>query len=285
MSDYQTAQSTSRGGMKFKHIMMLLLVAFAGGGVATWWLANSYGVLAPAAQNAGEEESTAAPLPIGNVAPAPAPAPVAGTTTQVQGQVVPVYVTDPSISGDAVRGEGLLLTFAVRRTLDNGAPLGYLSEQLRLRFGATQPQAVAAVISAAQAPVTISNLQTELTGLAPVLLTGNRNTSVWATIKREMSQLFVLRRDGGSALAPEQRLFRAQVFVEAGNLSAAMVEVAAMPGNSAAQSWMVRAKRYDDARNALERLEQMALIRPVVVPIKVPAPVATPAPEMITKTP
>ena len=283
MSDYQTAQSTSRGGIKFKYIMMLLLVAFAGGGVATWWLANSYGVLAPAAQNAGEEESTVAPLPIGNVAPAPAP--VAGTTTQVEGQVVPVYVTDPAISGDAVRGEGLLLTFAVRRTLDNGSPLGDLSEQLRLRFGATQPQAVAAVISAAQAPVTISNLQTELTGLAPVLLTGNRNTSVWATIKREMSQLFVLRRDGGSAPAPEQRLFRAQVFVEAGNLSAAIVEVAAMPGDSAAQSWMVRAKRYDDARKALERLEQMALIRPVVVPVKVPAPVETPAPEMITKTP
>ena len=283
MSDYQTAQSTSRGGIKFKYIMMLLLVAFAGGGVATWWLANSYGVLAPAAQNAGEEESTVAPLPIGNVAPAPAP--VAGTTTQVEGQVVPVYVTDPAISGDAVRGEGLLLTFAVRRTLDNGSPLGDLSEQLRLRFGATQPQAVAAVISAAQAPVTISNLQTELTGLAPVLLTGNRNTSVWATIKREMSQLFVLRRDGGSAPAPEQRLFRAQVFVEAGNLSAAMEEVAAMPGDSAAQSWMVRAKRYDDARKALERLEQMALIRPVVVPVKVPAPVETPAAEMITKTP
>ena len=283
MSDYQTAQSTSRGGIKFKYIMMLLLVAFAGGGVATWWLANSYGVLAPAAQNAGEEESTVAPLPIGNVAPAPAP--VAGTTTQVEGQVVPVYVTDPAISGDAVRGEGLLLTFAVRRTLDNGSPLGDLSEQLRLRFGATQPQAVAAVISAAQAPVTISNLQTELTGLAPVLLTGNRNTSVWATIKREMSQLFVLRRDGGSAPAPEQRLFRAQVFVEAGNLSAAMEEVAAMPGDSAAQSWMVRAKRYNDARKALERLEQMALIRPVVVPVKVPAPVETPAPETITKTP
>ena len=283
MSDYQTAQSTSRGGMKFKHIMMLLLVAFAGGGVATWWLANSYGVLAPVAQDAGEEESTTAPLPVGNVAPAPVP--VAGTTTQVEGQVVPVYVTDPAISGDAVRGEGLLLTFAVRRTLDNGEPLGYLSEQLRLRFGATQPQAVAAVISAAQAPVTISNLQTELTGLAPVLLTGNRNTSVWATIKREMSQLFVLRRDGGSAPAPEQRLFRAQVFVEAGNLSAAMEEVAAMPGDSAAQSWMVRAKRYNDARKALERLEQMALIRPVVVPVKVPAPVETPAPETITKTP
>lgn len=277
MSEYQTAQATSRGGMKFKHIMLLLLLAFAGGGVVAYWLADSYGVLTPSEETVVEGESTAAPLPVGNVAAAPIPS--ANTAPQVEGQMVPVYVTDPSISGDAVRGEGLLLTFAVRRTMDNGASLGYLAEQLRLRFGATQPQAVATVISAAQAPVTIANLQTELTGLAPVLLTGHRETSVWATVKREMSQLFVLRRDGGSTLPPEQRLIRAQALVEAGNLSAAMAEVAAMPGASAAQSWMVRAKRFADARKALDRLEQMALIRPVVVPVQMPAPVQIPAPE------
>lgn len=282
MSDYQPAQAASPGGMKFKHIMLLLLIAFVGGGIAAYYLANSYGVLAPAAQTPAELETTA-PLPAGNVAPAPAP--VADTAPQVEGQVVPVYVTDPVISGDAVRGEGLLLTFAVRRTLDNGAPLGYLAEQLRLRFGATQPQTVATVISAAQVPVTVDNLQTELTGLAPVLVTGNRETSVWATIKHEMSQLFVLRRDGGSTLPPEQRLIRAQALVEAGNLSAAMVEVAAMPGASVAQSWLVRAKRYADARKALDRLEQMALIRPVVVPVKVPAPVPLPTPETVTESP
>lgn len=283
MSDYSTASAASRGGMKFKHMMLLILLAFAGGGVATYWLADSYGFLTPAAEVPAEAENVATPLPAGNVARAPAP--VAGTMPQVEGQVVPVYVTDPAISGDAVRGEGLLLVFAVRRTLDNGAPLGYLSEQLRLRFGATQPQAVATVISAAQAPVTIDNLQAELTGLAPILLTGNRDNRVWATVKRELSQLFVLRRDGGSTLAPEQRLVRAQALVEGGNISSAMAEVAAMPGASAAQSWIVRARRYTNARKALERLEQMALIRPVVVPVTVPAPVQAPAPEMATETP
>ena len=109
----------------------------------------------------------------------------------------------------------LLLTYAVRRTLDNGAPLGYLAEQLRLRFGATQPQAVATVVSAAQAPVTIDNLRVELIGLSPALLTGNRDTSFRATLQRELSQLFVLRRDSGPALTPEQRLVRAQALVEA----------------------------------------------------------------------
>jgi len=265
MSDYPTTQSASAGGMKFKHFMLLLLVAFTGGGAATWWLADSFGILAPSAHETAEAKNIADPLPS------------AGITAQVQGQTVPVYVTDPAISGDAVRGEGLLLTFAVRRTLDNGASLGYLAEQLRLRFGATQPQAVANIISAAQAPVTIDKLQTELSGLAPVLVSGNLDNSAWGTVKGELSQLFVLRRDDGSTRTPEQRLIRAQAFVEAGNLSAAMLEVAAMPGAPAARSWMIRAKRYADARKALDRLEQMALIRPVVLPVTMPAPAQAPA--------
>lgn len=264
MSDYPTTQSTSAGGLKFKHFMLLLLLAFAGGGAATWWLADSFDILAPSAQETGDAENIAAP------------APVAGTTAQVPGQVVPIYVTDSAISGDAVRGEGLLLTFAARRALDNGAPLGYLAEQLRLRFGATQPQAVATIISAAQAPVTLDKLQMELGALAPMLVSDHRDNGAWSTIKSELSQLFVLRRNDGVMRTPEQRFIRAQAFVEAGNVSAAMLEVAAMPGAPAAQSWMVRAKRYADARKALVRLEQMALIRPVVMPVAIPASAQAP---------
>lgn len=275
MNDYPTAQSASAGRMKFKHFMLLLLLAFTGGAAATWWLADSFGILAPSADETAEAEKTAgsSPSAIGS----PAMSPAAGTTAQVEGQVVPVYVTDPAISGDAVR---VLLTFAVRRTLDNGAPLGYLAEQLRLRFGATQPQAVAAIVSAAQAPVTLDTLQTELSRLAPILVSGNRDNSAWETVKGELSQLFVLRLDDGSTRTPEQRLVRAQALVEAGNLSAAMSEVAAMPGAPAAQSWLVRAKRYADARKALDRLEQMALIRPVVIPVTVSSPVPAPAAEV-----
>ena len=280
MSDFQTATAGARGGMKFKHIMLLLLVAFAVGGVATWWLARTYGVLTPvAATDATEPSSAMAAPPSGNVAPALPPA--VGTDGPNAGPVAPVYVTDSVISSDAVRGEGLLLTYAVRRALDDGAPLGYLAEQLRLRFGASQSQAVEIVVSAAQAPVTIGNLQAELNGLGPVLLSGNREVSLWATIQRELSQLFVLRRDGGDALTPTERMIRAQVFVEAGMLPKAMQEVAALPGASAAQSWMVRAKRFGDARTALDRLEQTALIRPVMVPAPVaaPPPAETPLPE------
>jgi hypothetical protein len=270
MSDYPTAQSASSSGMKLKHFMLVLLIAFAAGAAATWWLADSFGILAPSAQETADANNIAAPL----ANPTPAMLPAAGTTAQVQGQVVPIYITDSVISGDAVRGEGLLLTFAARRALDNGAPLGYLAEQLRLRFGATQPQAVATIISAAQAPVTINKLQAELSALAPLLVSGHRDTGAWSTVKSELSQLFVLRRDEGTMRTPEQRFIRAQAFVEAGNISAAMLEVAAMPGAPAAKSWMVHAKRYADARKALVRLEQMALIRPVVMPAAAQAPAA-----------
>jgi hypothetical protein len=281
MSDFpmaQSAQTASRSKMKFKYIMLLLLFAFAGGASATWWLADSFGILtAPGATDAVEADGNNTQPSAANVAPVYPSA--AGMTAQVEGQVVPVYVTDSVISSDALRGEGLLLTYAVRRTLDNGAPLGNLAEQLQLRFGATQPQAVRTVISAAKAPVTIANLQTELGGLAPELISGNREDGVWAMMTQELSQLFVLRRDGVAALAPEQRLIRAQALVEGGKMAAAMQEVAAMPGASAAQSWLVRAKRYTDARKALDRLEQMALIRPVVVPTALPTATEAPAPK------
>ena len=82
---------------------------------------------------------------------------MAAACSQKQGENVVSSQAKPRnvimILGDGMGPEqvGLLLTYAVRRTLDNGAPLGYLAEQLRLRFGATQPQAVRAVISAAKA--------------------------------------------------------------------------------------------------------------------------------------
>ena len=54
------------------------------------------------------------------------------------------------------------------------APLGYLTDQLRLRFGASQPQAVITVLQASQSPVTLEALQSELTAIDNLLVTGSR---------------------------------------------------------------------------------------------------------------
>jgi len=278
MTDFQTATATSRRGFTFKHIMLLILVAFVGGAIVAYVIADKYGFLTPSDVPVAAESSTGA---AGNVATTDSNA-IAQTVTD---QMVPTFPSPNMLSPEAARADGLLLTYAVRRAIDKGAPLGALAEQLRLRFGATQPQSVAAILSAGQAPVTVDALKTELRGLAPVLLTGNRDDSIWATVKRELSELFVLRKENGPSLAPNERLIRAEALVDAGKLDLAVEEVAALPGASIAQSWMARAKRFSDARKALDRLEQVAILQPVAVPVivappvqKVPSDVPVPTP-------
>ena len=268
MTDFQTATATSRRGFTFKHIMLLILCAFVGGAIVAYVIADKYGFLTPSDAPVAVESSTG---PAGNVATTDASV----IAQPVTDQMVPTFPSPNMLSPEAARADGLLLTYAVRRAVDKGAPLGALAEQLRLRFGATQPQSVAAVLSAGQAPVTIDALKTELRGLAPVLLTGNRDDSTWATVKRELSELFVLRKENGPSLAPNERLIRAEALVDAGKLDLAVTEVAALPGASIAQSWMVRAKRLSDARKALDRLEQVAILQPVAVPVIVASPVQT----------
>lgn len=274
MSDQGVTQNASRSGVRFKHILLLLLFAFIGGAVATWWLSKEYGwfeTMVPVAADSGSN----APA-VSNIAPiAPPPA----DPTYVDGRLSQINADAVAASGNAARAESLLAAVAARRALDGGAPLGYLADQLRLRFGASQPQAVATVISASQAPVTIEMLHSELTGLEPALLTGNSEDGLWTTLKREMSELFVLRKDGAPSPAPTQRLGRAHALVESGNLSGAIAEISAMPGASAAQSWLIRAKRYSDARKALDLLERSALVAPVSAPVVVAPPLPAPAVE------
>ena len=268
MTDFQTATATSRRGFTFKHIMLLILCAFVGGAIVAYVIADKYGFLTPSDAPVAVESSTRT---VGNVAATDADA----IAQPVTDQMVPSYPSLNMLSPEVARADGLLLIYAVRGAIDKGAPLGALAEQLRLRFGATQPQSVAAILSAGQAPVTVDTLKTELRGLAPVLLTGNRDDSTWATVKRELSELFVLRKENGPSLAPNERLIRAEALVDAGKLDLAVEEVAALPGASIAQSWMTRAKRFSDARKALDRLEQVAILQPVAVPVIVAPPVQT----------
>jgi len=278
MTDFQTATATSRRGFTFKHIMLLILCAFVGGAIVAYVIADKYGFLTPSDAPVAVESSTGT---VGNVAATDADA----VAQPVTDQMVPSYPSLNMLSPEVARADGLLLIYAVRGAIDKGAPLGALAEQLRLRFGATQPQSVAAVLSAGQAPVTADTLKTELRGLAPVLLTGNRDDSTWATVKRELSELFVLRKENGPSLAPNERLIRAEALVDAGKLDLAADEITALPGASIAQSWMARAKRFSDARKALDRLEQVAILQPVAVPVIVAPPVQTGPSDVPVPTP
>ncbi len=271
MNDYAMAAPPPRGGMKFKHILILLLLAFVGGIIGAGWLANRLGYWDGnfTAEVAAVPKSVA----VRPVAPFSNVEPRDDTVASIENRLTQINADAAAASGNAARAEGLLIAFAARRAIDSGAPLGYLADQLRLRFGSTQPQAVATILSASQAPVTLEILQAELQALDNVLVTGNRDAGIWATVSKEFSELFVLRKDGAPSPAPTQRMLRAHTLVESGNVAGAISEVSAMPGASAAQAWLTKARRYAQARKALDLLERSALVAaaPAVIAPVTPA--------------
>lgn len=266
MTDFASSTAPARGGMKFKHILLLSLIAFAGGIGVSWWLADSYGWLDADTPVAAPASDTPAVM---NVAP---------TAPPLTATLAPSAADTAMAAGNAARAEGLLVAFATRRAIDNGAPLGYLTDQLRLRFGTTQPQAVITVLQASQAPVTLQTLQADLSTIENLLVTGTREETLWATVQREFSELFVLRKSDSPSPAPTQRMLRTHALVESGNIRGAIAEISAMPGApaAAAQSWLKRARSYEQVRQALDVLERSALAAPPPLPAPV-VPVTPPA--------
>lgn len=175
----------------------------------------------------------------------------------------------------ATRAEGLMVAFAARRAVNRGLGLGYLETSLQERFGTTQPAAVAAVIQAAREPVTLEDLRAGLDGVAPDLVTGTSSQGWWRSFTREIGNLVVLRRAGTPSPLPVDRLARARRLIDAGQIEAALAEVAHMPGADSAENWTSAARRYLRARDALDQLEAEALRTPL--PLARPAPAPAPA--------
>lgn len=165
-------------------------------------------------------------------------------------------------TGNAARAEGLLIAFAARRTLDRGAPLGYLEDQLRLRFADAQPNAVQTLIDAAHQPVTLDRLYGELTALAPRLTGSERSEDGWSKMKREFASLFVIRRDSTPLYRPEDRVAHARVLLSSGRVAEAIGEIEQLPGASAARPWIASARRYEAVQRALDLIETTAMLEP-----------------------
>ncbi|MXO67305.1 hypothetical protein GRI72_00445 [Altererythrobacter marinus] len=164
-------------------------------------------------------------------------------------------------AGNAARAEGLLIAFATRRALDRGAELGYLADQLRLRFGDAKPNAVNTIIEFSRNPVTLDVLVARLEGLAPQL-TEARDAPLIERIGHELSELFVIRRETTPSPQPRRRIERARFFLESGRVNKAIEEVGKMPGAAQAQRWIADAERYVAARQALDLIETSAVLEP-----------------------
>ena len=162
-------------------------------------------------------------------------------------------------AGNAARAEGLLIAFATRRAVERGAELGYLADQLRLRFADQWPNAVSTIIDFARDPVRIDNLTARLDGLAPELIERKRELNM-DLIRREIGDLFVIRRESTPSPKPELRLERARFALEQGRYQNAIDEISGLPGAARAQGWIEDAERYRDAMQALEVIETAAVL-------------------------
>ncbi|MEO6041629.1 MAG: hypothetical protein ABIP41_06995 [Croceibacterium sp.] len=165
-------------------------------------------------------------------------------------------------TGNASRAEGLLIAFAARRSIERGASLGFLEDQLRLRFGDARPNAVQAVIDDAKDPVTLDQLLVRLRELTPSVSKRPVGAGALTWLKDEMSRMFVVRREDSPSPAAANRIERARLFLQTGRADLAAAEVRRLPNAAAAQDWIADADRYAAAQRALDLLEMTAIQAP-----------------------
>lgn len=287
---YPSYEPRRGSGRLFVGFLLLVLIA-ALSAVAWYYVRDKSG----AEHVATDGNAAALTDPAGQALVQPAPVPgtgIAATPEALEGRVADleqrvtrVAVAAETASGYANRAEAIMVAFAARRSLDSGAPLGYLEGQLRLLFGDAQPKAVATVINAAADPVTINKLRAGLDDISLIVAKGDPKEGWWTGAMRTLGSLVVIRKVGEPAPEPEQRLARARRAVEAGQIESAIRELAALPNQSAVSQWLEQARRYNEARRALDVIEAAAILEPRTVPVapSQAAPATTPAPEAETR--
>lgn len=273
-------QSAATGG-KLRTALIIALAAFLLGlavaGALAWNAGLAFGDLV-----AGKADRASEPLALAEPSPTPSVGETGAAEQAVQAvervaeqqggldqrvaameqRLARLDLQAQAASGNAARAEGLLIAFATRRALERGAPLGYLADQLRLRFGNAQPKAVATIIAASNDPITLDVLLARLEGLAPRLAQRPPAENLWQSIKREVGGLFVVRRATVASPQPERRLERARLFLESGRVEAAVGEVRNLPNAAEAAAWIRDAERFAAVQNALDLIETTAVLEP-----------------------
>ncbi len=283
MNDY-TGQR--RAGSSLKSYLWIALGSFAVGALLIGylaWRANPDMFFIAGSDTAQEEpvEDEAEPGPVAAATPEPTPTPTASEPaaaeavervaeqqggfeqrlTAAEQRLARLDLQSEAAAGNAARAEGLLIAFATRRSIERGAELGYLADQLRLRFGDALPNAVNTTIAFSREPVTLGDLVARLEGLAPELKDDSEQP-FFDRLGREVSGLFVIRRESTPSPQPARRLERARFFLESRRVDKAIEEVRNMPGAPNAESWIRDAERYASAHRALDLIETSAVLEP-----------------------
>ncbi len=264
MTDQISPVSAPPRKSPFKRFALMGGVAFLGGLAAMAWLVTTWEPARSLIAPEKSEVTAASPSP-NNAAPIPLPP---------SGPVVAFE--------NANRAEGLMIAAAVRRAIAQGQTLGYLETALRQHFGATQPSAVALIISNAKKPVTREALRKELETKTPSLL-GYGPDSHWTDrFRLSISDLVVVRDASQPSSFGSAKIDRARRYVDAGQYEKAIDEVRSLPGAAASSGWITSATQFAQTEKAIDLLETAALmvpptpVAPIITAPPVPAaPVAT----------
>ncbi|MEJ5977534.1 hypothetical protein WG901_12865 [Novosphingobium sp. PS1R-30] len=254
--------------------LLAALLAFLVGGGIVGWLATT-GQLPASLREARAARLVTRPtgaVPLAASAPTPQPpstpadpATLGGVETRLallEDRLTRIDSEATAASGNAARSEALLVAYAARRRLDKGEPLSFVADQLTLRFGGAQPQAVQTIIAAAKRPITLDELIGQLEAAAPVLTGTLRDESTWTRLRREIASLFVVRRAPVPAATAENRIARARLMLARGKIGEAVAEVERLPGAEGAQLWIEEARRYENTQRALDVIETAAMLEP-----------------------
>lgn len=276
--------------------LALPLLAFIAGIALMGWLltrwdaAATYIGVRPTPPPAAAQQRT---VPLRVLIPEATPTPATGATdtqrlvidpettrrvNRLEQRITEISQQSQAAAGNADRAEGLLVAFAARRALDRGVALGYIEGLLRQRFGDSQRQAVATIITASRQPVTLEELQTGLQEVGPSLIGGGPDQDWWTALRAELGELVSIRKSGTPSTLPAERLQRAKRRLDAGQVDVALAEVLRMPGQANAAAWIADARRYVSARRALDRIETAALLDPRNPPAGAPVPEPTLSP-------
>ncbi len=269
-----TVDAAPRSAWRLTTVALVLTLLI--GGVGGGWLAMTFfggSAVAPAAEPSAVAATPKALMP---AQPTPAAqqlaAPpltaaesgaIAARLGLLEERLARINLAAESASGNAARAEALLVAFAARRAVERGFPLGSMEAQLRLRFGESQPNAVDSILSASANPLTADQLKQKLDDLRSVLTVDNQ--AGWLTrIGTSLSSLVVVRSADEPSSRPNRRFERAVHAIDNGRVDEAIIEVEAMPGHAdpLVAAWLTEARRFNDARRALDLIETAAILEP-----------------------